>query len=309
MKNILVLLLLSLLVAIVFPLNLTQFNVKEFKGQYPLISLSRLLQTDEFVSVEGVVYRISAPKKFLTRAEVDPKFLDESNLVGILAINIDELSTFTGKGKQALVAANGIVYDVNPSRHWAGGDHKNRHKAGEELTHEIVRNSPHGLGKLANVKPFGVLVFTPEQLAKFNGKNRAKSYIAFQGVVYDLSHLRPVPNYPFGTEATSELLKIPNYADTLSKSYAIGLLVFDEKSLGVFDGKQSSKEFIKVASIVYEVTNVPDWREKLHLEPDAVAGKDYTSQFECELEETCTHDHPDSDVLKEFKVVGFELVK
>ncbi|WP_448523081.1 cytochrome b5 domain-containing protein [Pseudothermotoga sp.] len=309
MKNILVLLLSSLIVATLFPLNLAQFNVKEFKGQYPLISLSRLLETDEFVSVEGVVYRISAPKKFLTRAEVDAKFLDESNLVGILAINIDELGTFTGKEKQALVAANGIVYDVNPSRHWAGGDHKNRHKAGEELTHEIVRNSPHGLGKLANVKPFGVLVFTPEQLAKFNGKNRAKSYIAFEGVVYDLSHLRPVPNYPFGTEATSELLKMPNYMDTLSKSYAIGLLVFDEENLGAFDGKQSSKEFIKVASIVYEVTNVPDWREKLHLEPDAVAGKDYTSQFECELEETCGHDHPDSGVLKEFKIVGFELVK
>ena len=309
MKNILVLLSLSLLVAIVFPMNLAQFNVKEFKGQYPLIGLSRLLQTDEFVSVEGVVYRISAPKKFLTRAEVDAKFLDESNLVGILAINIDELGTFTGKGKQALVAANGIVYDVTPSRHWSGGQHKNRHKAGEELTHELVRNSPHGVGKIANVKPFGVLVFTVEQLAKFNGKNRAKSYIAFQGVVYDLSHLRPVPNYPFGTEATSELLKIPNYADTLSKSYAIGLLVFDEKSLGVFDGKQSSKEFINVASIVYDVTGVPDWREKLHLEPDAVAGKDYTSQFECELEETCTHDHPESDVLKQFKVVGFELVK
>jgi len=309
MKNILVLLSLSLIATMLFSLNLAQFNVKDFKGQYPLISLSRLLQTDEFVSVEGVVYRISAPKKFLTRAEVDAKFLDESNLVGILAINIDELTTFTGKGKQALVAANGIVYDVTPSRHWSGGQHKNRHTAGEELTHELLRNSPHGVGKIANVKPFGVLVFTVEQLAKFNGKNRAKSYIAFQGIVYDLSHLRPVPNYPFGTEATSELLKIPNYADTLSKSYAIGLLVFDEENLAKFDGQQFAKAFIKVGNIVYDVTGVPDWREKLRLEPDAVAGKDYTSHFECELGETCTHDHPESDVLKQFKIVGFELVK
>ncbi|KUK02314.1 MAG: Cytochrome b5 [Thermotoga sp. 50_1627] len=309
MKDILVFLSLFLLVVTGFSLSLTQFNVKEFKGQYPLISLSRLLETDEFVSVEGVVYRISASKKFLTTDEVDPELLSESNLVGVLAMDIDELGTFTGKGKQALVAASGIVYDVTSSRHWPAGNHKNRHQAGEELTHELMINSPHGAGKIANVKPFGVLVFTPDQLSRFNGKNRAKSYIAFRGVVYDLSHLRSVPNYPFGTEATAELLKMPSYADTLSKSYAIGLLVFDEKALAKFDGQQNAKAFIKVGNIVYDVTDIPDWREKLHLESDAVAGKDYTSQFECELEETCSHDHPESDVLKQFNIVGFEVLR
>lgn len=168
---------------------------------------------------------------------------------------------------------------------------------------------------MSRIKPFGILVFTPKQLSKFNGQNQ-RAHIAFRGVVYDMSHLKPLPNYPFGTEASYELLGTPNYSETLEKSYAIGLLVFDEQSLAQFDGKtvkistgEAFKEFIKVGNVVYDVTEISNWREKLHLEPDAPAGKDYTSQFECELEETCTHEHVETEVLKEFRIVGFELVK
>jgi len=309
------------IVAMLFGFDLAKFDIKNFKGEFPLISLQKLLQTDEFVSVEGIVYRISASKKFLTIKEVDQKLLIEQNLVGILAITIDELATYTGKSKPALVAANGVVYDVSASKLWANGVHRNLHNAGEELTYELLRQSPHGIRKLDNVRPFGVLVLTPEQLAKFNGKGGAKSYASVFGVVYDMSYSKRVSagmhyNYPMGNELTFEILQMPNHTQLLSRVYAIGLLAFTEESLAKFDGsnvkafaKDLFKSFIKVGNIVYDVTDIADWRERLNLNADATAGKDYTSQFECELEGSCTHDHPDSDVLKSFNIVGFELVK
>ncbi|MEJ5228531.1 MAG: cytochrome B5 [Pseudothermotoga sp.] len=308
-------------VTVIFGFDLGNFDIKNFKGEYPLISLERLLQTQEFVAVEGIVYRVNAAKKFLTKQEIDAKQLNDQNLVGILALTIDELVTYTGKSKPALVAANGIVYDVSASKLWANGVHRNMHSAGEELTYELLKESPHGIKKLDNVKPFAVLVFTPEQLAKFNGKGGAKSYAAVFGVVYDMSYSKRVSNgmhfnYPMGNELTFEILQMPNHTQLLSRVYAIGLLVFTEESLAKFDGtnvktfaKDLFKSFIKVGNIVYDVTDIADWREKLNLSADAAAGKDYTSQFECELEGSCTHDHPESDVLKAFNVVGFELVK
>ncbi|MGJ8454477.1 cytochrome b5 domain-containing protein [Pseudothermotoga sp. U03pept] len=321
MTRISFLVILSLFAIAIFGLDLASFDLNSFKGEFPLISLQKLLQTDEFVSVDGVVYRISAPKKFLTSKEVDQKLLVEQNFVGVLAITIDELATFTGKDKPALVAANGVVYDVSASKQWSGGKHRNLHNAGEELTYELLKDSPHGVRKLGNVKPYGVLVFTPEQLAKYNGRSGAKSYASVFGVVYDMSYSKRVSNgvhynYPMGNELTFEILQMPNHTTMLSRVYAIGLLVFTEDSLVKFDGKTFKtfgkdlfKAFIKVGSIVYDVTDKPDWREKLNLEESALPGRDYTFQFECELEGSCTHDHPDSDVLKSFDIVGFELVK
>lgn len=316
-----ILFLVIFLSVVILAQDLTNFDITQFKGQFPLISLQRLMETDEFVSVEGVVYRIKAPKKFLTRAEVDPKLLNDSTFVGFLAINIDELKTHDGKGKPALVAVNGIVYDVSTSARWRNGVHQNRHSAGEELTHDIVKLSPHGTRLLSRVKPFGVLVFRVEQLARFNGRNKSKAYVAAFGVVYDMTNSKTVKDgehygYPMGNELTYEIKQRPGHVELLKRVPAIGLLVFDEVSLSKFDGKtirasvqkQVHKAFIMVADRVYDVTDVTDWREKLGLNEDEHPGRDYTIHFECELGETCSHEHPDPAILKEFSIVGFRML-
>lgn len=302
-----------------FALDLRQFSIKDFKGEYPLVSLKRFLETEEFVSVEGVVYNVKADKKFLTVEEASTLNLSEDRLVGILAIDIDELSSFDGKNKPALVAVNGIIYDVSNSNLWRGGVHRGRHSAGEELTYDIVKDSPHGIRKLQGFRTYGVLVFTLEQLSKFAQDTKAKPYVAFSGVVYDVKDSpayngrnRTFHSFPVGQELTYELSRVENVQASLSKSFPVGLLIFDAQTLSRFDGTQvrvfneeTYKSFIMVAGIVYDVTNVPDWRAELKLEDDAQAGKDYTGQFECELEGSCEHEHADPMVLREFLRVGF----
>lgn len=320
-KKVIVFVMVFLSVVILAQIDLANFDITQFKGQFPLISLQRFMETDEFVSVEGVVYKIKAPKKFLTRAEVDSKLLNDSTFVGLLTISIDELRTYDGKNKPALVAVSGIVYDVSMSARWRSGVHQNRHNSGEELTHDIVKLSPHGIRLLSRVKPFGVLVFTPEQLVRFNGKDKNKAYVSAFGVVYDMSNSRTVRDgahygYPMGNELTYEIKQRPGHEELLKRVPAIGLLVFDEANLSKFDGKtvrasvqkQVYKAFIMVADRVYDVTDISDWREKLGLDEDEQPGKDYTMYFECELGETCSHDHPDPEVLRGFSIVGFRIL-
>ncbi len=310
------------LIALAVP-TLDDFVVQEFKGEYPIVSLKTLNETPNYVSVEGFVYTFESTKKFLTRKEVDPAKLTDNNFVGILGITIDELAKFNGKDGPAMVAVNGIIYDVSESRLWRNGIHQNRHNAGMELTHDIVKLSPHGVKKLEGFRPFAVLIFTPEQLAKFNGKNKAKSYAAVLGVVYDMSQSQTVKEgihyaYPMGSELTYEILQRPGHTELLKRShiYSIGLLIFDEKSLAMYDGSKIKavvrsgelyKSFIMVGNRVYDVSQIGDWRNRLGLDPDAKAGKDYTPQFECELGESCTHDHPDVAVLEDIPVVGYRI--
>lgn len=321
MKKVLVLLLFLPVLSIFAQVDLRNFDVTKFTGDITLVSLQRFLETDEYVSIEGAVFRIKANKKFLTRAEVKPELLTEDRFVGLLALTVDQLSSYDGKDKIGLVAVRGIIYDVSNSSRWRNGIHQNRHNAGEELTYDILKLSPHGPRMLERVKPFGVLVFTPDQLARFDGKGKNKAYVSAFGVVYDMSQSKTLKDgshfgYPAGNELTFEIRQMPGHEAMLSRIYPIGLLVFDEKNLAKFDGKlvkavsrnlELYKSFIKVGSIVYDVTQT-NWQEKLNVGPDAQAGRDYTSQFECELQGSCSHEHVDTEVLKDFVKVGFGIL-
>lgn len=59
-------------------------------------------------------------------------------------------------GKTALVAVDGIVYDVSGSRMWKGGLHMKRHRAGGDLTTDLAA-APHGKEMLERVPRVGVL--------------------------------------------------------------------------------------------------------------------------------------------------------
>lgn len=302
-------------------IDLRTFDVTKFTGDIPLVSLQRFLQTDEYVSVEGNVYKISANKKFLSKSEIKPELLSDGNFVGLLAMTIDELRSYDGKKNPAMVAVNGVVYDVSNSTRWRTGNHQNRHNAGEELTYDILKLSPHGSKLLERVVPFAVLVFSPEQLSRYSGLNKNKAYVAAFGVVYDMTQSKTIKNglhfgYPAGNELTFEIKQQPGHEAMLSRIYPIGLLVFDEKNLGNFDGKSvpvasknisAYKSFVQVGNVVYDVTGT-NWQEKFGVNPEALAGRDYTSQFECELQESCSHEHSDASVLKEFVKVGFGIL-
>lgn len=55
-----------------------------------------------------------------------------------------ELKRYDGSRKMPVyIAYKGLVYDVTSSPHWRGGDHRNLHFAGQDLTHELP-DSPHG---------------------------------------------------------------------------------------------------------------------------------------------------------------------
>ena len=55
-----------------------------------------------------------------------------------------ELKKYNGERKMPIyIAYNGLVYDVTSSPHWRGGEHRNLHYAGIDLTDELF-DSPHG---------------------------------------------------------------------------------------------------------------------------------------------------------------------
>ena len=55
----------------------------------------------------------------------------------------DELAGFDGQqGRKAYVAVNGKVFDVTASPYWQAGNHQNVHRAGVDLTADLLK-APH----------------------------------------------------------------------------------------------------------------------------------------------------------------------
>lgn len=76
----------------------------------------------------------------------------------------DELKQFDGQnGRPAYIAYKGKVYDVTDDPLWFGGDHMGQHKAGTDLSNEILFRAPHGEEELNLVKLIGTLVSPGEK--------------------------------------------------------------------------------------------------------------------------------------------------
>jgi predicted heme/steroid binding protein len=237
------------------------FDIQKFKGEHKIISSETLQKTSGWVSVEGVVYNLgtSAPaKKFVTLSEIDSKLLSNDKIVGFLGVTISELSKYNGKNAPIMVAVNGIVYDLSASKSWAGGTHKNQHVAGQDLTYDILKLSPHGISKIKSFPSYGVLVFTPDELIKYDGKQQKKIYVSVYGIVYDATQSRKFTGgehygHDMGVDLTSEILSLQGHVNLLSKLYPIGLYVFNEKTISKFNGKED-KPFVIVKDLVYDVS-------------------------------------------------------
>ena len=114
------------------------------------------------------------------------------------SFTLEELAEFNGKnGEKAYVAINGVVYDVSNILEWKNGSHYGM-QAGKDLSEyinvchcdnkDIMKNAI-VVGKLVedNTREERQQTFTLEELAKYDGKNNSKAYVAINGTVYDVT--------------------------------------------------------------------------------------------------------------------------
>ena len=69
---------------------------------------------------------------------------------------MEEIAAFDGQdGNPAYVVVDGLVYDVTESGLWSGGVHQGQHHSGQDLTDEIMEDSPHGTRVLNRMEIVG----------------------------------------------------------------------------------------------------------------------------------------------------------
>jgi len=77
--------------------------------------------------------------------------------------------------------------------------------------------------------------FTREELARYNGKQGAPAYVAFEGKVYDVSGSflwrggRHQVRHSAGVDYTAGLGEAPHGADLLARLPVVGVLVDDDR--------------------------------------------------------------------------------
>lgn len=166
-------------------------------------------------------------------------------------------------------------------------------------------------------------IFTVEELAKYNGKNGAKAYVAVGGIIYDVTAISKwsggnhygitagkVLDKEFA-QCHSNKLAIMEYAvavgvlDNINKD-SKSKIKNDSKSrdelryykiedISKFDGKNGTLAYIVVDGTVYDVTSMNQWISGSHY--GLTAGKDLTEYFKtCHKNET--------DILKKLRIVG-----
>ena len=166
-------------------------------------------------------------------------------------------------------------------------------------------------------------IFTVEELAKYNGKNGAKAYVAVGGIIYDVTAISKwsggnhygitagkVLDKEFA-QCHSTKLAIMEYAvavgvlDNINKD-SKSKIKNDSKSrdelryykiedIAKFDGKNGTLAYIVVDGTVYDVTSMNQWISGSHY--GLTAGKDLTEYFKtCHKNET--------DILKKLRIVG-----
>jgi predicted heme/steroid binding protein len=291
--------------------NILDVKMDDFGEKYKIVSYDELLKNngqngnDSWIAVNGIIYDVTYSKawkdgmhkngivagKDLTYeiTKISPHGVGKLNnldKIGILGFTLNDLKKSDGKnGNKAYVAVNGIVYDMSHSKAWKDGMHKNGIVAGKDLTYEITKLSPHGLKKLENVYPIGILILTPSDLKMFDGKGNNKAYVAVNGVVYDMSYSKAWKNgmhkngIVAGKELTYEIIELsPHGLKKLDNVFKIGYFVFSEKELSMYNGKNGNKAYVAVNGIVYDMSYSKAWKNGEH-KNGIVAGKDLTYEI------------------------------
>ena len=171
-------------------------------------------------------------------------------------------------------------------------------------------------------------VFTVGELAKYNGKNGAKSYISVGGIVYDVTGISKWNGgNHYGVSAGKVLDKEfaqchGNKLSIMEHAAAVGVLDTNKKreekssddekvetdsnsreelryyrleDICKFDGKDGTLAYVVINGTVYDVTSMRQWIDGKHY--GLSAGRDLTAYFE-----TCHKD--EKDILKKLRIVG-----
>jgi predicted heme/steroid binding protein len=94
-------------------------------------------------------------------------------------INTDTLASFSGMdGNRAIVAVEGVLYDVTDSRLWRLGSHVKQHQAGQDLT-AALRGAPHGPEVLSRMPMIGELQAAPTATRAPPQARARRTFVAF----------------------------------------------------------------------------------------------------------------------------------
>lgn len=222
-------------------------------------------------------------------------------------LTITDLEMYNGQdGNPAYIAYEGMIYDVTNVAAWSGGSH-NGVSAGQDITAEIM-NAPHGTSPVEGMTAIGELVIdasgegpydpylylTTEDLAMYDGTNNNPMYIAYMGLVYDVTNVDAwssgshgganagtditavLADAPHGTSVVDGLTIVGEYWDT-SDEVVDDTLYLTIVELAMYDGTGDNPAYIAYQGLIYDVTDVAAWSGGSH--NGVSAGQDITAEI------------------------------
>jgi len=210
-------------------------------------------------SAAGYVYPVSSAPDLLPGQDYSQRYKEDASFrnridalqpEGVFVILWkDFIQKQTGEKKNWRVAANGFVYDVSDLSQWANGKHRNLHEAGEELTFQLMRRSPHGVKIMERAVVVGVLGFEWDDLAAMNGKDYPYHMVAVQAMLYDVTELNRwrsgnhLGQHKSGEELSYQIeQRAPHNLSLLGRGYLVGILVTQKTLAGTILSKNASYE-------------------------------------------------------------------
>jgi predicted heme/steroid binding protein len=226
---------------------------------------------------------------------------------GTVYLTITDLEMYDGQdGNSAYIAYEGMIYDVTDVAAWSGGNH-NGVSAGQDITAEIM-NAPHGTSPVEGLTAIGELVIdttgdapydpylylTTEDLAMYDGTNDNPMYIAYMGLVYDVTNsdawssgshggadagtdiTAVLANAPHGTSVVDGLTVVGEYWGT-SDEVVDDTLYLTIEELAMYDGSGGNPAYIAYEGMIYDVSAVSAWSGGSH--NGVSAGQDITAEI------------------------------
>lgn len=142
---------------------------------------------------------------------------------------------------------------------------------------------------------------TPKDLSAYDGKDGNKAYVAVDGVIYDVTGVKPWSSGSHkggmaGTDISKKISQAGHGKSVLEKREVVGQLVpgFTVKELSAYNGKDGQPAYIAVDGLIYDVSDVGAWRFGRH--KGGTAGSDISDKIKDAWHK--------KSVLKKRKVVG-----
>ncbi len=198
-----------------------------------------------------------------------------------MVFSFDTLSLYDGQtNKQAYVAYRGRVYDVSDV--WSNGSHQG-YTAGTDIT-EAIKTSIHGIRVFDQLNQVGILalnLWTIDELAVYNKQEDNPSYVAIDGIVYDVSETWPGGShqgFSAGTDITKPISGSCHGDAVLDKLPVVGVIVsyvLTNDELAAYNGQNGQPGYVAVNGVIYDVSET--WPNGTHKE--FVAGNDITEEI------------------------------